>query len=126
MAFPSPPDLNPPDQSKLTGWVGCKSVKAHLRDLTPEGCCMGSMLLLCNNNMPVVKNCQAIPKCGWDAVKKRYGYGTSGGADPSGKHPLSCLKFIPDCGCHDLPPPDVGPPKDLPALAECFGPPQKD
>ena len=79
------------------------------------GCCQGIVVAFCKGGYLYTGACAGKPKCGWNATLQHYACGTSGGADPSGKHPLSCDA---DGGTPN-PPPEVGPP---PPPTE-FGPP---
>ena len=76
------------------------------------GCCNVGTLVSCSTaGYPVVDACIGSPKCGWNAAQKRYTCGTSGGADPSGKLPISCMTYtqdmkVPDTGWYDVTPRD--------------------
>ena len=62
--------------------------------LPPEGCCGGNMLDFCQSGKKQSQDCAGNPKCGWDAAKKKYGCGTSGGKDPAGKFPINCKAYL--------------------------------
>jgi len=81
--------------------MGCGKV-------TTYGCCQGQTLKYCDNGKLKISDCTSSPKCGWDAASKFYDCGTTGAADPSGKHPLSCSGKPVDAG----PLPDTSPTPD--------------
>ncbi len=77
-----------------------------------QGCCNLGTLLYCNaSGYPMADPCIGTPKCGWNAGQQRYTCNTSGGADPAGKYPISCLVYsqdmkVPDTGWYDTLPRD--------------------
>ncbi len=83
--------------------VGCGAI-------TTQGCCQGKTLKYCDSGKLKISDCSSSPKCGWDAASKFYDCGTGGGADPAGKHPLSCSGKPVDAGVVDAaaPKPDAG------------------
>ena len=72
--------------------------------LTVVGCCRGDKLDYCKSGQMTTTDCKGKPKCGWNASQKKYACGTSGGSDPGGKFPKSCMSYLPDIGV----PPPVG------------------
>ncbi len=78
--------------------------------IPPQGCCNNKMLDYCDNGNIRTTDCKNKPSCGWNKAQKKYGCGTSGGADPAGKFPKSCTSYLPDSGAPigDGPPPPVG------------------
>ena len=66
--------------------------------VTNEGCCDGQTLYYCDNSTLKKLSCSSNPSCGWDSSNSFYDCGTSGGADPAGKHSKSCSGKIPDGG----------------------------
>ena len=81
---------------RVGGLKGCGPIGA-------KGCCSFSTLQYCSNGYPVAVSCAATPKCGWSSAAGKYACGTSGAADPSGKHPISCMAYAPD---YTIPPTD--------------------
>ena len=110
---PPPPEggLPPPGDA---GGGGCGSI-------TTFGCCRGEMLDYCENNQMRSTDCKGKPKCGWDATKKKYGCGTNGGSDPSGKHSKTC-SLPPPVG-DGSPPPPVGDGSPPPPVGDGSPPP---
>ena len=99
-APPPPADMGPPGDGP-----GCGGIP-------PQGCCRDANSVdFCENNQFKTEDCIGNPKCGWNATKGRYSCGVaSGAADPSGKYPKSCQKYMPDGG----PPSGDGQPADMP------------
>ncbi|MBM4344477.1 MAG: hypothetical protein FJ100_14015 [Deltaproteobacteria bacterium] len=66
------------------------------------GCCFGQTVKRCAKPMTLqtedCSNSEGV--CGWDAKFNRYGCGTQGGKDPSGKAPMLCAgapACVPQC-----------------------------
>ena len=73
-----------------------------------EGCCDGNTVWYCKSKKLHVLSCAKSPKCGWSTTYNLHDCGTSGKADPAGKHPLSCGPLFGDGG-----PPTDGQTADL-------------
>ncbi|MBI5609541.1 MAG: hypothetical protein HY902_11740, partial [Deltaproteobacteria bacterium] len=66
------------------------------------GCCFGQTVKRCKAPMTLQsEDCsKSDGVCGWDAKYNRYGCGTQGGKDPSGKAPMQCAgapACVPQC-----------------------------
>lgn len=124
--------------SCLAGASGCLPEEVDAGGLTPaaararpldvpcenipaQGCCDGTNVKRCENNTLYKASCQGDPKCGWDAAKKTYACGTSGGADPSSTYPLSCVNYEPDGGQLDSEAGQSKPCENYPAEGCCEG-----
>ncbi len=100
----TPPDLGPtPDAGATDAKASDSGGSTACGGVSYEGCCNGSVLWYCDSGTLKSLSCSKSPKCGWDSSGKYYDCGTSGGADPAGKHPKAC-KSVPDFGL----PPDTG------------------
>ena len=84
------PDLWPSAPDKGSG---CDHV-------TSTGCCQGETLWYCVSGTLRRVDCAAVsnPLCGWNKDFSYYDCGTTGGADPSGKSPMSCAGLLMDAG----------------------------
>jgi hypothetical protein len=74
--------------------------------VTIKGCCEGALLRYCVAGALKSEDCGKSPSCGWRADKAFYACGTSGAADPTGKHPKVCPAPV-DAGVDGAA--DVGP-----------------
>ena len=89
--------------------------------VTGQGCCQGGAVWFCEAKKLKLLSCAGNPKCGWAAAYNLYDCGTSGGADPAGKHPRPCAALVGDAGLPQLdagstdsgPPKEAGPAPDL-------------
>lgn len=61
------------------------------------GCCDSNTLVWCEGGSLYKINCSDT-QCGWDSAKSFYNCQTSGGTDPSGANPKSCLGGGAVCG----------------------------
>ncbi len=62
---------------------GCQGIKR-------EGCCDGNTLKYCEDGKLKTLACKLNPRCGWLPNGQLYDCGTSGTADPAGKHAKAC------------------------------------
>ena len=81
----------------------CKSVSY-------QGCCDGQTVWYCKDKKLYFHRCRTNLSCGWDAVFGLYDCGTTGKADPAGKHPKSCGILLGEAGVPttDAAPTDLG------------------